>query len=607
VPLSVKKDELGRITAYTVDNVPHTVDYNNGTMTWTDGTSVGSLSLRDLGEYVPTVPELFASPGGLDFISFKGTNAASQTFKIEASDGKSYPISLSESASWLTLTPTSGVTPLTVTAAVDQSSLPASATPYHADVVWTAGTDNHLFGIDYQVRELPTLPSDFYLLVASSPTRSSPVNLSGVTITGNQYIYVANDSAIQSVAFYLDDPTPSAPTGVPVRVENHAPWDFGGTDVSTGQAIAYNLSPLAAGSHTVSAVVTRTAAAGGGSAVITATFTKGGSAPSVVTTRTFNPGAYFRVGTNAANTAGTVNLTIGAPAFKGVQLVQFWGNLETADGVFNDTTIVNALAACESKGKQLLLQIPHVWFNAQNVTPAYIRAGSQYAGGESIRTAGTYKRWIKVWNPYVRAKYIRWLEHLGALLDNEPNFEGIVFDEIFGPDGSLSNFTDFTVAGYVDAMKEIMTRTQAAFPHKNIFWYYNWQKYLDSRTANAAYPSGKFDTQIFLEHSDATAGGMGMPDTVPGDATFGRPLMQARQLARPLMCSMQGTTQSRISNGTTTYDATIAYAMMGGAGYKSHYQVWESWPNGSYNAAAVKAAYAAAGNPINSVVPTGIG
>jgi hypothetical protein len=352
--------------------------------------------------------------------------------------------------------------------------------------------------------------------------------------------------------------------------------------------------------------VNRTTAAGGGSVVLTATFTKGGSPPVVVTQRTFNPGGYFRVGTNAANTAGTVDMTVGAPAFKGVQLVQFWGNLETADGVFNDTTILNGLAACESKGKQLLLQIPHMWFNVQNVTPNYIRTGTQYAGGEVIRTAGTYKRWIKVWNANVRAKYIRWLQHLGTLLNGEPNFEGIVFDEILGPDGSLSNFTDFTVAGYIDGMKEIMTAVQNAFPNKQIFWYFNWQKHRDPRTADAANPGGKFDTQILLEHSDSFAGGMGMPDTIPGDATFGRPLMQARQLIRPLMCSMQGTTQSRISSGATTYAATIAYAMQGGTGYKSHYQVWESWANGTYSASGVKAAYVTAGNPINSTVPTGI-
>jgi Glycosyl hydrolases family 16 len=82
--------------------------------------------------------------------------------------------------------------------------------------------------------------------------RSGGVALQGQTdLSGIVYVFAPDGSKMRRVEFFLDDPSLS---GAPRQVENNAPWDFAGT-LSSALANPFDLSTLAAGSHSISARV----------------------------------------------------------------------------------------------------------------------------------------------------------------------------------------------------------------------------------------------------------------------------------------------------------------------------------------------------------------
>lgn len=610
-PLSVTVNELGDITGYTVDGIPHTATYLDGTLTLSDGSNSFSLSKRDLGLFVPTVKSFLLSQETMSFSEFTGTNAAPQTFIVSANDDSAVPVTISESISWASCSPTSGTTPLTVTVTPNQTGLAASGTPYAGNITITpTGYESQALTLpaDYEVK---AIVSTFNLRFSTSVSRSSPAVLAAATLTGNNYVFVEEDPAILSVDFFIDNATPSAPTGSPFHTENSAPWDFNGTNTSTQQAIAYDFATLSAGTHTISARVNKTTAAGGGSIVITASFTKGGSAPAPGPVRKLNPGHYALVGTNSSN-VGNILSQIAGTNFKGVYLSLFWGNIETTtQGVYNWTVIDSALAQCAAAGKKLIISMPWVWFNNQNLTPAYIKTNTTYAGGEAVVTSvDTYKKWIKVWHTATRARWIAFLQALAARYDANPTFEAIILEEMFGPTKSasatISNFTDFTAQGFIDGQNAVLAACNAAFLQTNVYGLYNWNAVRVNSTS-------KWDVQIFIETGDSFAGGMALPDTVPGDAVFAKSLLQARQLQRPFMTTVADkSTFPRIRSGVDTYQRIIDWATTDPAGYKCHYMCWTTWSDNTagvgprYSFADAKTAVIAANYQINSTVPTGI-
>lgn len=99
------------------------------------------------------------------------------------------------------------------------------------------------------------------LLVSTKPDRSGSVPLNGLTVSGNIYISyklispTTASNPVKHVKFWLDDPTPTNPTGAPRLVELSSPFDLSGT-LSDGTAAALNTTELAKGVHTVTAQVT---------------------------------------------------------------------------------------------------------------------------------------------------------------------------------------------------------------------------------------------------------------------------------------------------------------------------------------------------------------
>lgn len=99
------------------------------------------------------------------------------------------------------------------------------------------------------------------LVVSTKPDRSGSVPLNGLTVSGNIYISyklispTATSNPVKQVKFWLDDPTPTNPTGAPRTTELTSPFDFAGT-LSDGTAAALNTTGLTKGLHTVTGQVT---------------------------------------------------------------------------------------------------------------------------------------------------------------------------------------------------------------------------------------------------------------------------------------------------------------------------------------------------------------
>jgi hypothetical protein len=93
------------------------------------------------------------------------------------------------------------------------------------------------------------------IFVTDVPDRSNAKVLRGATVTGNIYVFTGPDTGVQMVEFWLDDATPSNPTGAPSKIEKLQPFDFGGTS-NTLTALPFNATSLAVGPHTLTARVT---------------------------------------------------------------------------------------------------------------------------------------------------------------------------------------------------------------------------------------------------------------------------------------------------------------------------------------------------------------
>lgn len=145
------------------------------------------------------------------------------------------------------------------------------------------------------------------LLVSTSNDRSAPLALDGRSVSGDIYVFVAPESGIKRVRFWVDDPLRQGPV---FKDEGGAPWDLAGTHKSGVTALPFDTSTLDDGPHNVTAVVTLTA---GGTETLSSDFTVGSPAPEEPAV-TLSPGQLsFTVepgeSTSAPLSVGTTNGT----------------------------------------------------------------------------------------------------------------------------------------------------------------------------------------------------------------------------------------------------------------------------------------------------------
>jgi PKD repeat protein len=99
------------------------------------------------------------------------------------------------------------------------------------------------------------------LVLSKSPDRSNPVPLNGLAVSGNIYVHyqhisrTAAPNPVKQVAFWLDNPNPTDPSGPPRRIERQPAYDFEGTG-GAGAAIGFDTTGLSKGIHIITARVT---------------------------------------------------------------------------------------------------------------------------------------------------------------------------------------------------------------------------------------------------------------------------------------------------------------------------------------------------------------
>ena len=261
----------------------------------------------------------------LPAVTFSEPVAANGGVTLAVDGGATVATTASVSGNTVTLTPTAPLSPATayrlqVSTAVKDLAGNAVATASSTPFTTAAAP--------------PPPPGGTELKVSRAATRSPAVPLAGNTWTPGEQVYVFLDvtTPAVNVRFYLDTPT----TGTPVRLEGAAPWDFGGGGTAT--AFPYT-NGLAAGSHTISAVLTRP---DGTTVTYSATFTVGTTPPPTDTTAptvvSVNPAA----GATGVPTGSTVTVTFSEPVLPngGVTLAVNGGGPVAATVTTSANTVV---------------------------------------------------------------------------------------------------------------------------------------------------------------------------------------------------------------------------------------------------------------------------
>lgn len=119
----------------------------------------------------------------------------------------------------------------------------------------------------------PVPTSGYSLVISSSAQRTGASALDGRTVAGDIFVFVGNDTGIDSVVFFLDDP---AAQGTFIQFEANPPYDFAGGPSS--QANPFDTSTLPDGQHQITAEITDL---DGSISLLSATFTvsNGGGVP----------------------------------------------------------------------------------------------------------------------------------------------------------------------------------------------------------------------------------------------------------------------------------------------------------------------------------------
>ncbi|MGF2685372.1 Kelch repeat-containing protein [Marinobacter sp. DUT-3] len=196
-----------------------------------------------------SVPVLEFSQTAASFTAQQGSSSTqSLSVSLSSSNDGNVSFTLSDDANWLSLSPTSGTTPATITVTADPSGLPAGN---HTATVEASGTGVSKAYLQVSFDIIEPAGSDYTLMVSSSADRSSASPLQNASVSGDIFVFIPTSPGISRVNFYIDNPQKS---GSPNQSEGLAPYDMAGT-APNDLAYPYDTLALADGSHTVTAVV----------------------------------------------------------------------------------------------------------------------------------------------------------------------------------------------------------------------------------------------------------------------------------------------------------------------------------------------------------------
>ncbi|WP_166646076.1 Kelch repeat-containing protein [Halospina denitrificans] len=287
-----------------------------------------------------SIPALSFSDVSQSFALPEDAAPASQSVDLSATSG-SASFSVSDNAEWLSVSPSTGTTPSNLTLTVDPSSLAPGS--YEATVQATAsGHDTASLIVLLDV--VPAASSSTYpLRLSTNSSRTGAIDLHGAGVSGDIFVFVAEQPEIEQVRFYINDPEN---TGSPYQTENKVPYDLAGT-ASDFSAKPFATTALPDGDHLVSALVkTSDGTVSESAALINVANDETGD-----NTLQSDPNALFFSAT-PDNAAGSRNLDVftgsGSSTDFAISANQPWINLSTTAGTTPATisvsTDVNGLA-----------------------------------------------------------------------------------------------------------------------------------------------------------------------------------------------------------------------------------------------------------------------
>jgi hypothetical protein len=188
-------------------------------------------------------PELYFDAENAILAGRQGGLAVTHQVALDALGG-SASYAISEQAPWLSVQPTVGMTPASLTLTAD----PAGLTPGPYRTTVTAAATGHA---PDQITVTFWVTASYELVASSAADRSAPTPLEGNTLSGDVYVFVRPDVGVARVRFFVDDPSMS---GTPSKVESNAPWDLGGT-APNGLALPFDTSRLSNGPHSLTVLI----------------------------------------------------------------------------------------------------------------------------------------------------------------------------------------------------------------------------------------------------------------------------------------------------------------------------------------------------------------
>ncbi len=176
------------------------------------------------------------------------TSPESKVVALNTTNASAADFFLSDNANWLSLSPSSGTTPASITLTADPSGL---APGNYSALVEATGSGVGSSSLLVHLEILAVQVSNYSLMVSASPDRSLASTLQGSTVSGNIHVFVPAQPEMNRVQFYIDNPQTS---GTPNQTENVAPYDMAGTS-GNDLANPFDTTQLPDGNHTVTAVV----------------------------------------------------------------------------------------------------------------------------------------------------------------------------------------------------------------------------------------------------------------------------------------------------------------------------------------------------------------
>lgn len=230
----------------------------------------------------------------------------------------------------------------------------------------------------------------------------------------------------------------------------------------------------------------------------------GATTPVVTTPIKWHPGHYYTImdyGKNSSWYLSQVYNEIKAtPALRGIQIRYSWAELETAEGVYNFSSIAKRLNELSTINKRLVIVVETKTFDPSEVLiPNYLKT-ELYEGGQylfsSPNKVGVQGYNLKLWNLQVRDRFKALVRALGKRFNSEPYFEGIGLTEtaLGQPDVPL---TSQQVDNYFANLLNVQQQLRVAFPNTVTFQFTNYPRPI---------------LESFIDGLQAMGSGLGGPD-----------------------------------------------------------------------------------------------